>query len=337
MRRSTRNAFTLIDGAGNQNRITTADKKLGPYVDVVIADLLERKSRVYYANDYNPTAGAYAPPECFSDNGVGPSRQASVPQSPTCSDCPMSVWGSETSRVSGKGIPACSEQQKIAILVPGYDQLFLLRVPPNSLKNFRAYAEQFRGRPFDMDSVVTRISFVSQGTLKFEPTGWADEISIQAVDTIAANKAADGMLGRGDLPKEGVALPANRPSAQIEHQPAQVPQGSVGGFQPAPFVHPGQTKEPPAETSPAATAPVGTTTAATNPPARRRGRPPAAETQPTGSAGVTTAPFRPAPVVDAGQAASPAQTAPTTFGFQAPQAAPADIQKNLDSLFGPKT
>jgi hypothetical protein len=312
------NKFTLIDSAGNAQAFTTMDQS-GPYADVVIVDLLERKSRTYYEHDF-PGGDTFTPPDCWSDNGIGPSRQASSPQSPTCANCPQAVWGAETSRVTGKGIPACHENQKLAIVVPGFgEHVFVLRVPPASLKNFRAYAEQFRGRDFDLNHVVTRLSFQKLGTLQFAPVGWIDEATHGIATKAIAEKATDGMLGRHDVPAEGVALPGNRPSAQIAHQTevktAASPSTTAEPSQPIVQVHAAQIPSS----------------------GRRRGRPPAQVAEQPAQANIaSTAPFRPNPAPPA-TPLPPAGNSGAPFGIQPSTPAPTgQIAKDLDSVFGKK-
>lgn len=268
------NAFTLVDAAGNEQRISTFDPKLGVYLDCTIVAALERVSKIFYDTVFDPGAQSYMPPGCWSDNGVGPSRQAANPQSLTCAACPNATWGSDTSKVTGKQIKACSDYQKIAVSIPGFpDTVFLLRIPPNSLKNFRAYAAQFHGQPFDMTAVVTRLSFQqgTLGTLVFAPIGYIDEAMAGVVTRVFETKAADSMLGRHDLPREG-GLPAPTPAAQIagpapvyaplphaqvavpvqmipaQHAPA--PQQSFQGFQPQPFQPAVQVQQPVMTVSP---------------------------------------------------------------------------------------
>lgn len=331
--------FTLVDGAGNEKPVNSTDPQLGYYIDVVIVDLLERVSKIYYERDYAGKQASATPPDCWSDNGIGPSRQAGNPQSPICANCPQAVWGSDTSKMTGKGIKACRDYQKAAILVPGMGDLaFLLRIPPNSLKNFRAYAEQFRGREFDMDSIVTRISFVQgvQGTLQFQPITWIDEGTAKLMGELLSKKATDGMIGRNDLPKEGVALPAARPSAQIEHQPAaQAPAaGPFGGGVPAqnaaeatPTGNPATTQNAPSN-QPSSPAPTGR--------GRRRGAQAAAD-QPAATTQPAQAPFRPnPPPADTGfMPGSTAGSGSAPFGIQQNAQAPsADIARDLNSVFG---
>lgn len=233
------NRFTLIDSGSNEQAVGLMDPKLGLAVDVVIIDINEHKSKTYYDKPFDPSAASYEAPACWSDNGVGPSRQAARPQAPTCADCPQAVWGSKISAVSGKGVQACSDGQKVALLVPQSerpDMVFLLRIPPNSLKNFRAYAEKFRGQAVDMDAVVTRLSFEAAGvgTLVFTAISYIDaptnDIRLKALEA----KATDAMIGRLDAVR---ALPA--PAAQPAlAAPVQETQQIVVPPQPVPAVAP---------------------------------------------------------------------------------------------------
>lgn len=221
------NRFSLIDGAGEEIPVQTYDPRTGPFVDCIVIDALERTSKIFYNKAFDPSASQYEPPACFSDNGIGPSRNASDPQSPTCAACPMGAWGSKVSTVSGKGVKACGDIQKLAILVPGYEMPFLMRLPPNSRTNFRGYVNKFAGQQVGIEMVLTRISFEQGqlGTLQFAAVAFADEASLAQSDKLFAAKATDAMVGRTDLPRQD-ALPA----------PAQQP--ALSAPQQAPFVQP---------------------------------------------------------------------------------------------------
>lgn len=324
------NRFTLVDAAGNEQIIPTYEmdpNKLmrgqspGPYADVVIIDVNDHLSRIFYDADYDPTAQSYQPPACFSHNGKAPSKLASSPQSPTCASCPNSAWGSATSNVSGKGIPACAQYQLISILVTGHDQAFLLRIPPNSLKNYRAYAEQFRGQPFDMDGVTTRLSFISQGTLAFIPSGYAPAQMLALSDKLIAAKATDGMVGRLDMPIQG-ALPAPTPAAV---QPIAAPSAT---FQLTPAAPPQTQTAPPAPAASPSNAP----------PAGRRRRNAAAPAQPPSPAPSGQQPQAPFMMEQSPVAAAPVQQPvnppQATFGM-APGVSPnPEMNAMLDNLFG---
>lgn len=207
------NRFTLIDSVGDEEAVATYDPKIGPYLDCVIIDANDHISKIYYGVAFDPNAASYGPPACFSDNGIAPSRNASEPQSPTCASCPKAIWGSATSKVSGKGIPACQTVQKLAIAIPGDDVVFLLRVPPNSLSNFREYDLKFRGQQTDISDVITRVSFELQGmgTLMFMAVNYIDETFFAFREAILQEKKTDALIGRLDQPIQGL-LTAPAPS-----------------------------------------------------------------------------------------------------------------------------
>src|ERR1700733_6455240 len=165
------NRFTLVDIAGNTIPIQTL------YVDVVIVDVNDHISKIFFGlnKPYDPNNPS--PPVCFSDNGLAPSIGSSQPQSPTCASCPQNVWGSKVSQM-GSAVKQCADQQKIAIYVPEYsDGLFLLRIPPGSFGNWRSYMAKFVGAGLNPRMVTTRISFEQNvvGTLVFQSPGYINE------------------------------------------------------------------------------------------------------------------------------------------------------------------
>lgn len=315
------NRFTLIDSAGEEIAVQTYDPKIGPYVDCVVIDALERTSKIFYDKPFDPGANQYEPPACFSDNGIAPSRNASKPQSSTCAACPQAAWGSKVSTVSGKGVKACADIQKIAILVPGYEMPFLLRVPPNSRTNFRGYVNKFIGQPIDVCDVTTRITFEPGGigTLHFDAIGYIDEATFGQREKLSAAHATDSMVGRTDLPREG-ALAAPVPQAQIEQQ-VQPP----APFVPAPAAQP--VAFAPQPNPPAASQTPTATPAASPSSGRRRRNTQAAPVQPNGQ---QQAPFM-------SQAApTPASQPQPNFGIQQGTAPNPELASTLEGLFGKK-
>lgn len=220
--------FTLVDAVGNKLPLTTVDPQIGWYADIAIVDANKHKSRVFWGPDrtYNPDDPS--PPVCVSDNGFAPGRQSQEPQAPTCAQCQWSVWGSKVSQISGKGIPACGEMQKLAFTIAGHKTVFLLRVGPNSLKQLREYQGKFSGQPFDITDVITRVTFVPgvRGTLQFSAVGYIDEATYQLREQIAEAHAADAIVGRLDTVHPHAAmLPASTPTTAL---PA--PQGNPSPF-----------------------------------------------------------------------------------------------------------
>ncbi len=358
--------FKLIDASNNEIPVPTFDPAIGVYLDACIIDVNQHMSRMYYIADYDPAA-AGSPPDCWSDNGTAPSISASSPQSPTCAACPMAVWGSKISNLGSK-IPACSQKQKTALLVPGFQTLFLLAVPPNSHKFMREYVERSRGSGVNLADVITRISFVPgvQGTLQFSPVNYIDEPTAVLRQAAYAEKKTDALVGRNDVPRTAGAIAAPQTAAPNQgagdlNRPMPAPQ--IAMQQPAAFGQHQQVQQPgPFVATPAAgaAAPVGqwpqnpaqpaATTSPSEPaPAARRKRRTAAEMQtaqpqPGGPAAAPQAPFpHPGQAVNAAPQqldafpapGQPGNTAAGTFGMAAgqPAAANPEMSQMLDSFF----
>ena len=335
------NRFTLIDATGAEQPIQTFDPQIGVYLDCVIADAGDVLSKIFYDKPFDPNAGQYEPPACFSDNGIGPSRNASRPQARTCAECPNAVWGSKTSAVSGKAVKACSDYQKLAIMVPGDEVTFLLRTPPNSLSNLRNYLNKFVGTGVDVTDVITRIYFDPNGlgTLLFAAPGQfiTPELADRR-DALRAAKKTDMLVGRGDQPRPpelaapaGGALlgyPQQTPPQQAPGQFAQpaepafntgsAGQQGYGAMNAAPSAQPEQFQQPIQQAPAAGRRPrkQRNTAAAQNPaPAPAQAQQPAFQPSP-GQSGVAT-------------------SAPSNFGMHQPQAAPDAIMQEMDAIFGP--
>lgn len=321
------NRFTLVDAAGDSEPVQTAANGI-PYLDCVVIDALERESKIYYGRPFDPSATNFAPPDCWSDNGIAPSRNCGTPQAKSCtpdethtSGCKWAVWGSATSKVSGKGIPACGKFQKLALMIPGDEVLFLMRVPPNSLDNLRNYMRKFEGQPADVIDVVTRISFEADtlGTLTFQAVKYLDETVVVARNKALEAKATDTLIGRNDLPRGGGAIPL--PAAgQAQQIAAPVVAALSVGTAPLPeTTGPAPIAASPSELAPATGA--------------RRGRK-SKEAAPAAQAG-QAAPFMDPPSPASGeQAGAPANNG-QGFGI-APGVAPnPELTQMLDSVFGP--
>jgi hypothetical protein len=310
------NRFTLVDIAGNTVPIQTL------HVDVIVIDVNTHISKIFFGlnKPYDPDNPT--PPVCFSDNGIAPSIGAGQPQSPTCASCAHNVWGSKISQM-GSAVKQCADQQKIAVYVPEYsDGIFLLRIPPGSFSNWRAYMAKFAGAGLDPDRVITRISFEQNavGTLIFQSPSYITEQQTSMVVKMIESKAAEIMIGRLDKPREG-ALPAPQTVAAIpQAQPIQPAAVLATGPFPQQAA-PAAPQAPSAQvTRPFATAPASATASPSNPPQQRRRRTKAemeaaraAQAHPASRG--TQAPFRPDP--------PPGQATPYTAAMQgAIEAAP---------------
>jgi hypothetical protein len=338
--------LTLIDSTGATEPVTTVDPKTGiVYLDACIIDAGDHPSKIFFGQAFDPNAQNYSPPKCWSDNGVGPSTACAEPQAPSCapdptgvSGCKLAVWGSATSKVTGKGIPACGKYYKLALLVPGDDIQFLLRVPPASLDNLQSYLSKFKGQAIRLKDCITRISFEPQGIgiLTFVGVGLIDEATAKQRDEVLLAKKTDGLIGRGDLPRLGgqAALPnlvGSAPaslSAPFASSPVSAPVAAPAGRQE--FERPLTSAPIAAAPVLAATEPVTTQSAVpvvvagASPSAKRRGRPPKTDAAPA-PAGEPVAPFR----QPAGAGTQAAQ-----FGMVEAPAPHAELEATLKSMFG---
>lgn len=208
------NRFTLIDEAGNSKPMQTL------YLDVCVIDANSAISKIYFdpRTPFDPSGDNFNPPLCFSDNGIGASAQASSPQNTSCAICPHNAWGSAISKMTNKPTKACTDVKKLAVIVPGIDLVFLLRIPPASLKNLVKYTQTLAGHGVDLPDALTRIEFESQGILKFTPMGYVDEATAILTDKIINAKATDQLIGRMDKPWLGQADQNKIAYAQAEQQ-----------------------------------------------------------------------------------------------------------------------
>ncbi len=193
------NRFTLVDDAGNEKAINTLN------LDVCIIDANPSVSKIYFdpSKPYIPGGDNSSPPICWSDNGIGASSQASQPQHTSCQLCPHNAWGSAQSKATGADTKACNDVKKLAVLVPGIEVVFLLRVPPASLKHLAKYTQTISSHGVDLPDAITRIEFESQGILKFTPVGYVDEATAALSEKIWAGKATEALVGKTDRPFQG--------------------------------------------------------------------------------------------------------------------------------------
>jgi hypothetical protein len=348
------NRFMLIDAGNNETPVPTFDPKMGPYLDACIVDVNEKMSRIYFGGDFDKKAEGVRP-DCFSDNGFAPSISAGNPQSPTCSACPQAVWGSKINQ-NGKKVPACTQKQKIALLIPGFNVLFLLAVPPGSHGSLREYTEKCKGNNINIANLLTRIYFVSQGVLGFQPIAYIDEPTAQLRQAAYAEKKTDALVGRNDVPRPAGVLAAPTqaaaaPGVAMINGPFASPAPAAAQPTGTPTTPQGSPQWPnPSGTStiPNTAAPTGTAATAfpSEPaPAQRRRRRTAAEMAeangaPSAGQAPQQAPF-PHPGRQTQQAPGPAFVANPpgpaaqqgSFGIAQPAAANPELAGMLDDFF----
>lgn len=151
------------------------------YIDFSIALMKAPVTRTYYEGDYDPKVPG--PPTCSSFDGVTP--DVTSPKARSCAVCPLSKWGSATSKKTGEQIMACREHRELVIKPVNVDSPFVLRVPPASRKNWQTFAAQIgsvakkeraAGAPvMTMNTIIVRASFAGTGVLSFKAVGYITE------------------------------------------------------------------------------------------------------------------------------------------------------------------
>ena len=191
--------FTLIDDNGLPSRRTPPSLTL----DFVAVGSAPTASRVYYDGPWDSETAAA--PLCYSDDAITPSPNAQQPQSAHCASCPKAEWGKLSP--NGNKIPWCSTRKKLAVIVlADGPKVYLLSIPPGSLKPWRAYVQHVESMGTMVPYVITRVA-MNDKELSFDPVDHVPEQIANAVDAIARDKALEIAQIVGDvaaLPKSNV-------------------------------------------------------------------------------------------------------------------------------------
>ena len=269
-------SFALVDAAGMRYGapVFLRNTPKGQVVTMlgVIIGSNPKKSRVFYGSKYDPDNPG--PPDCFSDNGIAPSANASEPQARTCGECEWQKWGSDISQLTGKKTKACDEKKKIAVIIVGDTAglSYELQIPPATLKQMATYAATLaqgsppgESRKADVSDMVTAFSFVpgQTGLLEFEPFAWLTSAYLdrngtlcvatdagmkplmspdqgesvgQRIDDIWESNELDDLLGLNDKPWAAPALSGPLPGMTgYAREAAQLPHVQHTTAAPAPL------------------------------------------------------------------------------------------------------
>lgn len=194
------------------------------HLDAIIVGVNMNKSKIWYAEAYNPASTEYKAPDCWSDNGVAPSTAAAKPQCKSCAECPHNVWGSKITP-GGKQTKSCTDAIKIATLLADNHTgaVYQLRVPAASIGNLGNYAKQLNDKGVPMASLVTRLSFDTQADhpkILFNPVAYADAEQAASINEVLGTDEVNLVLGVNDKPI--TALAAAAPAAPLA-PPAATP------------------------------------------------------------------------------------------------------------------
>lgn len=228
--------FTVKDGDESTLLMNPHDPDSpATYLEVVILDIgpsadPKVNAKVWYASGYEK--GSKAKPDCYSNDGQAPVKDAANPQANKCAICPKNVWGTGP---NGSGTECRSSKRLVVATADRLDDPMLLRVPASSLTNLKTYLGSLHKAGADEPFyVVSRISFDQNATeqkLAFKPIGWApaeaEEASqLELVKIIAGKKEApkteeeepfENVLKVDDKPKPATkAAPAPKPAVADE-------------------------------------------------------------------------------------------------------------------------
>ncbi len=180
-------------------------------LDVIIVNANKHKSKTYYAEAY--TGEDNKSPNCYSDNGIGPSSQASNPQSKTCAACPHNVWGSKITP-AGKQSKACADYKKLAVVLADDPErnVYELRVPGASLDELNKVMVRLTGNNIPIPTVVFQLSFdakVDYPKLVFKAMGYVSEDQAVGVRKWIGSEEAKNVVGANDVPVNVSVAPAH--------------------------------------------------------------------------------------------------------------------------------
>lgn len=182
--------FTLFMDSGAQHPTIPPALQL----QVIFVGGNSHVSKVLYDGNYD--ADTPNAPKCWSDNGVAPSDQVPSPVSPTCAVCPNNRW---VGQGAGATPPACMDRKKTAVLVAGAgDTVFLLDVPPASLKPFGKYmAYLSREVHEDPENIITKLTMENR-VLKFESVGHVPDTLKPQIKKLVEDPATDDVVNEHD-------------------------------------------------------------------------------------------------------------------------------------------
>jgi hypothetical protein len=320
-----------------------------PAFDVVVVGVASGISKQYYAKGF--VEGDSAAPDCFSVNGVTPDPSSPAKQCNTCAVCPMNAWGSKVTDAGTKA-KACQDSRRIAIVPDGdlENEMFggpvMMRLPPTTLANFAKYASDLGKKGAGMEYVVTRMTFdtdVAYPKIKFQPVRW---LSQPEALTIVGSGESEGVMGNPQIERM-----LNEAVDEVAHDPRQAQPAASGEVDPlagggpaaafaqptpatptptpAPAAQPVVEQQPvaqPVAAAPAAKAGFGGKAAAQPSPA------PVASKKGFGAKPAQVAQVAEAVVPQTAAAATPAQTEAVSAPVNVVQAAPSDMESEIEKL-----
>lgn len=183
---------------GERHVITRPDDPTAPASSImVIVANNSPKVKTYYAHGYTENAEDNKP-TCFSNDGVKPDASVQNPQCSNCRMCPHNVFGTARNENGGFGKgKACSDSIRLAVITGNDDEVYLLRVPPASLRFIGQYSKSLGKIP--MNGVLTKVSFdinAAAPQLQFQFAGFLDEEQYKRAVAMGKSDQALRIIGK---------------------------------------------------------------------------------------------------------------------------------------------
>jgi len=257
-----------------ENGVEDQDYIRDTVLDVIIVDANPHMSKVYYASKFIPGTDAKAP-DCFSDNGEGPSTQATNPQHSNCAVCPHNAWGSKVNELGNK-TKACSDYKKIAVVLADDPErnVFELRIPAASLQDFNKIMSSIVRNNLPIPAIVFELTFDTQVTyprVLFKPKGYVAEDQAAGVKKWLNSADAKLAVGANDVARKDVQDKLAAQALNTGTAVNYVPQPQANPHQAHAFTQ-AQTQAAPPQRVPEPADPLAALGQAPETP-KRRGRP----------------------------------------------------------------
>jgi len=179
--------------------------KVKSNINAVVVNASPHVGRIFYAQAWTPDAEPTAP-ECFSNDGRTPDKDAQKPQSDRCDMCPQNVKG------SGQGSSkACRYSRRIALILeedfgtPLEGEVYQMNLASKSLfgdavngaNTFENYTKYLANNGKSLDYVVTQISFNEDNdnqSVLFTPTRFINKNEYEVTSKVASNPMVQKMV-----------------------------------------------------------------------------------------------------------------------------------------------
>lgn len=198
-----------------------------PKLRCVIVGANPNMTKLFYKGTYNPKATDNdKKPDCYSDDGIRPAKDAEDPQAQLCASCEHNAWGSKVSD-SGQQMKACADQKRLAIISASDNSdepdVFLFTVPPSSLTEFRNYGKLLESKGLPPEICVTEIYFDPQTSHPrplFKFVDFVDESMVPVIDSLVGSTKVREVTGA--IPHTAKVVEAPKKPSLVHVEEAEV-------------------------------------------------------------------------------------------------------------------